>query len=202
VKNLVYAVLVGASLVGLSLSACTSTTATDSSTSDAGTDDAASPTKDAGSQADTGAADADTDADGGGACNTLVNGAAESTSSTIASAAPTATGGTIVDGTYFQTEFNVYDPSGTPSGPTPSGLKVTLKITGNLMESIQTLPDDSTDTFAETFVVAGTALNRTLTCPKSAADLAATYTVSGSTLTIYETDPTSMLVAGSVYQKQ
>jgi hypothetical protein len=194
--------LVGAALVGVSVSACSSSSNGTSSGTDAGDSDSASPI-DAASRADTSTADASTDAsDSGGECNAVVNGAPESTSSSVKAAAPAPTGGTIADGTYFQTEFNVYDPSSNASAPSPSGLKVTLVIKGNLMESVQELPDGSVDRFAETFLTSGTALNRTLTCPKSAPDLAAVYSVSGNTLTIYETDPASMIVAGSVYMKQ
>jgi hypothetical protein len=206
VKNVVGAILCGASLIVFSASACSSS----STTSGSGTDDAASPETgtdtdadhptDSGGTTDTGATDSG--ADSGGACNDLVNGAPESTSSTIMGDAPTALGGTIADGTYFQTELNVYDPAGPAQAPSPSGLKVTLAIKGNLMTSIQTLPDDSTATFAETFVVSNTDLNRTLTCPKPGPDLQATYSVEGSILTFYETDPGSGLVAASVFKKQ
>lgn len=182
------------------MSACSSdTTAT---ASDAGAADATSST-DGGSKADTSTGDSSTEMpDGATGCTTLTNGAPESTQATVKGAAPAATGGTIADGTYFQTEFTVYDPAGTASAPSPSGLKVTLAIKGNLMLSVQELPDASVSTFAETFVVAGTALNRTLTCPKKAPDLSAVYSVAGSKLTIYETDAMSGLVAGSVYVKQ
>jgi hypothetical protein len=209
VKIFVYAVLAGATSFGICASGCSSSSDSSSSpgaadsgaaVADAGSSSDGS-TKDAATTADTGAKDAGTDAVASG-CNALVNSAPESTQSTIASAAPAATGGTIVDGTYFLTEFNLYDPAGSASAPEPSGLKVTLAIHGNEMDSIQTLPDDSSDTFAETFVVSGTDLNRTLTCPNPGPDLQAVYSVTGNTLTIYETNATSQLVAGSVYVKQ
>jgi hypothetical protein len=195
-KNLAYAVLVGASLVGVSLSACSST-----STPTPGDADAASAADAAPDTRTSDAATADS-SDGSTACNALVNAASEAMASTVKSAAPTATGGTIVDGTYFLTDITLYDPAGTASAPEPAGIQVTLAITGNLMESVQTYPDDSSDTFAETFVVNGTALNRTLTCPKAAPDLSAVYSAAGNKLTIYETDPKTSLVAGSVYVKQ
>lgn len=186
------------------MSACSSsdTTATTATTADAGGTDSSTAT-DSSSKADASSADSAVDKpDGATGCTTIANGAAESTSSSVKAAAPAPTGGTIADGTYFQTEFNVYDPASNASAPTPSGLRVTLFIKGDLMLSVQELPDASVATFSETFVVAGTALNRTLTCPKAKPDLAAVYSVAGSKLTIYETDPMSGLVAGSVYVKQ
>lgn len=197
VKNISVAAVV--TLLALVPCACSSSGTTESASTEGGDASAdAAAAKDAATPADA----SGTDAGGGGACNALVNGAPEATANTVKGPAPTATGGTIVDGTYFQTEFTVYDPAGTASAPSPSGLKITLAIKGDLMESIQTLPDGSTDTFAETFVTSGTALDRTLTCPKKTPDLKAVYSVAGSKLTIYETDPKSKLVAGSVFVKQ
>lgn len=200
-KSLVCSILVGASLVGISLSACSSSD-TAATTADAGTADSASSPTDAASKADTSTADSATEGPDGGECNSVVNGAAESTSSTVKAAAPTATGGTIAEGTYFQTEFNLYDPTATASAPSPSGLKVTLVIKGGVMDSVQELPDGSVASFRETFVVSGTDLNRTLTCPKAKPDLKAVYSVTGTKLVIFESDATSGIVAGSVYVKQ
>jgi hypothetical protein len=198
----------GASAAVASLAACSSST----------TDNGGSPSPglEAGAYDDvvTAASDAPADApkdvttdvakeassDGGAACNAVTQAATEAMTSTIKSAAPTATGGMILPGTYYLTELNVYDPAGPASGPMPSGLTVTLVIAGNVMDSVQDLPD-GTQTFSETFSVNGTTLKRDLTCPKPGPDLAAKYTVTGTGITIYETDPMSMTVAGSVYVK-
>jgi hypothetical protein len=198
-KKLVCVIFFGATaaLVGAASSACSSTS-TSSASGDGGDNEASAP-GDAGTK-ETGGEDSASD--GAAGCNTITNGAAESTTSTKKSTAPAATGGTIVDGEYYLDEFNIYEPMGTASAATPSGLKVTLVIKGNLMQSAQELPDGATDTFSETFTVSGTKLDRTLTCPKAAPDLAAVYSVNGSKLTIYETDPKSMLVAESIYTKQ
>jgi hypothetical protein len=120
------------------------------------------------------------------------------------SAAPAATGGTILPGTYFLKELNVYDPANPASAPTPSGLTVTLVIAGNVMDSVQDLPDGSSQTFSETFTANNTdkTLTRLLTCPKPGPDLAAKYSVTGTGIIIYETDAMTMTVAGSVYAKQ
>jgi hypothetical protein len=141
--------------------------------------------------------------DGSATCNALTQMATEANMATIKGAAPAGSGGTILPGKYFLKEFDVYDPNGTAAPPSPSGLLTTLVIAGNVMDSIQDLPDGSSQAFSETFTVSGVAvLTRNLTCPKVAPDLAATYTVTATGITIYETDPMSMLVAGSVYAKQ
>ena len=198
-----------ASFAGASLVACSSSTTTsgspapgvDAGTADdaGGTDAATTPPRDA-------AADASSEAssDGSAACNSVTQAATEASTSTLTSAAPTATGGTILPGTYFLKEIDIYDPAGTASASMPSGLTVTLVITGNVMDSVQDLPDGSSQTFSETFTTDPTtkALNRVLTCPKPGPDLAAKYTVTGTGITIYETDPMSMNVAGSIYEKQ
>lgn len=210
-KKLVLALLIGATgatLGSASLFACSSTT-TDAGTApgtEAGSGDAA-PVPD--SPANT-PLDARTDvvvpteasSDGNTACNGLTQKATEANMATIKSAAPPGSGGTILPGTYFLKEIDVYDPAGTASPPSPSGLITTLVIAGNVMDSIQDLPDGSSQAFSETFSVNGSVLTRNLTCPKVAPDLAATYTVTASGITIYETDPMSTLVAGSVYAKQ
>jgi hypothetical protein len=206
VKTIVCVCLLASSLVAASLSACSSdstddepddTSSPDGSTTqnDSGTtpkNDAAAPVTDTGTK-DTGP---------GGACNTLTNTATEANQSTVKGNAPAATGGTIADGTYFLSEFVLYDPTGTDEAPSPSGLNVTMSIKGTAMDSIQTLPDSTSQTFAETFVTNGTKLQRTLSCPKAGPDLEAVYTVAGNKLTIFETDPNSKLVAGNVYTKQ
>ncbi|MDB4938320.1 MAG: hypothetical protein JWP87_5292 [Labilithrix sp.] len=196
--KLVAVILVGATTAVL---ACSSSNSDSTGGPDGGNAEPAAPSD--GGAKDTSTADSATETpDVAGECNAVTNGAPELTSSTIKGDAPAATGGTIADGTYFQKEFNIYDPAGTASAPSPSGLKVTLVIEGSSMQSVQELPDASVATFTETFVANGTKLDRTLTCPKATTDLKAVYSVSGSTLTIYETDPQSMLVAGNVYTKQ
>ena len=210
-KKLILALLLGATgatLASASLVACSS------STTDAGT---AAPATEAGtgdvglvpdSPANT-PLDAHTDVvtpeastDGSAACNALTQMATQADMANIKSAAPAGSGGTILPGKYFLKEIDVYDRTSAASPPSPSGLLTTLVIAGNVMDSIQDLPDGSSQTFSETFTVNGSVLTRNLTCPKVAPDLAATYTVTATGITIYETDPMSALVAGSVYVKQ
>ena len=210
-KKLILVLVAGASLVGTSLVACSSSTTDAGSTTpvtEAGSEDVVTatdaPAADAPNDGAAAADAAEASSDGSAACNALVQAATQANMANIMSAAPTATGGTILPGTYFLTEVDVYDPASAASPPSPSGFVTTLVIAGNVMNSIQDLPDGSSQTFSETFTANLTdkTLARVLTCPKPGPDLAAKYSVTGTGLTIYETDPVSMLVAGSVYAKQ
>ena len=199
---------IGATLATASLVACSSSTTepgtaapgTEAGTGDVGLVPDSPANKPLDARTDVVTPEASTD--GSAACNALTQMATEANMATIKSAAPAGSGGTILAGKYFLKEIDVYDPAGTASAPSPSGLITTLVIAGNVMDSIQDLPDGSSQTFSETFTVNGSVLTRNLTCPKVAPDLAATYTVTGTGITIYETDPMSALVAGSVYIKQ
>ena len=193
--------LVSASFLGAALTACSSTDTTPGTTADdaggGGTDAKAA----SDGKATTDAGDTDS-GDGSAACNTIANTATEATSTSVKGNAPAATGGTIAPGTYFLKDFTLYDPAGNDEPPTAIGLKTTLVIAGAVMDSVQDFGDGVDQTFSETFIATGTKLDRTLTCPKPGPDLAAVYSVTGSNLVIYETDPKSKLVAGSTYVKQ
>ncbi len=199
-KNLLTALFVGSVLVVASSTACSSSdTTTNTSASDAGED--ATSAGDAGGTKPTGDGGGGA-SDGGGACNAIVNAAPESTSATVKGAPPAPTGGKIADGTYFQTEFVLYDATADASPPEPGGLKAVLVVAGNVMNTVLDIGDGENKTFTETFTTNGTALDRQLTCPKVTPDLKATYSVDGNKLTIYETDPNTTAIAGSVYVKQ
>lgn len=181
------------------LVACSSDDVSTSPSTDAG--DAATAPSDAGGSSSSSGDSAPVPHDGG-PCHALANGASESTIETVKGTAPAPTGGTIADGTYFQTKFVIYDPSSNASPPEPGGLKSTLRITGKTMDLVLDLGDGENKTFIETFTATGTTLDRVLTCPKTGKDLDAVYSVAGSELVIYETDPNTKTVAGSTFVKQ
>ncbi len=180
------------------LGACTSSDPSPSTTTDAGDAAPAAPTEDGAAAA----GDAGASANDGGPCNTLPNDAPESTIETVQGNAPPATGGTIADGTYFQTKFVIYDPTSNASPPEPGGLKSTLRITGKTMDLVLDLGDGENKTFTESFTTTGTTLDRILSCPTTGKDLEAVYSVAGSELVVYETDPNTKTVAGSTFVKQ
>lgn len=195
-KTFLCAIVLGASFIGAAATACSTTTTSATSVPEAGAADASKP-------ADASVPDAaDSGSDAGGACNSVVNGGGDVQAASVKSAAPTATGGTIADGTYFQTEFNLYDPGSPAEAPAASGMISTLVIKGNSIESIIEFPDGSSETYSETFSVSGSKLMRNLTCPKTSQEPDAAYSVSGATFTIYETDAKSSLVGALVYVKQ
>jgi hypothetical protein len=184
------------------LAACTSDDASSSTSTDAG-DAAVAPTDGGGSSSSSSSSgDSGPTVNDGGACNTLVNAAPESTIETVKGNAPAATGGTITDGTYFQTKFVIYDPTSNASPPEPGGLKATLKITGKTMDLVLDLGDGENKTFTESFTTNGTAVDRVLSCPKVGDDLKAVYSVAGNELVLFETDPNTKTVAGSTFVKQ
>lgn len=66
----------------------------------------------------------------GGVCNAVANIGAAVTAVNVASAPPTATGGTIVNGTYVLTAVRAYTGPGGASGPATGTASTTMVITG------------------------------------------------------------------------
>src|SRR5262249_52661948 len=83
----------------------------------------AAPADDSGEQVgpDSSLADADAAHEAGG-CNALVNVGAPVSGTLVAAAPPTANGGSVADGTYVLTKYQVYTGAGGPTGPTGSSL--------------------------------------------------------------------------------
>ncbi len=109
----------------------------DSGKNDAGNDGAAEAAAD-GAPGDANGFDVVVDGSGffdaagdGGACNTLVNGGAQVQQIDVASARPAATGGNIVDGTYFKTADVVYTGPGGGTGLTGYVVRETLLVTNS-----------------------------------------------------------------------
>lgn len=71
------------------------------------------------------------DAAEGGACNTLTNGAPQVQQVDVAAPRPAATGGSLVDGTYFKSADVVYTGSGGATGLTGYVVRETLAITNS-----------------------------------------------------------------------
>ena len=204
-KTFLYAVVAVGLCAGVSISACSSSESSPPAASTDGGGGSDSPSaSEAASPVDAASDSKPAEAaapDGSAECNAIANAAPEATQATIKGNAPAATGGTIAAGTYFLTEFTLYDPAGTASSPEPSGMHATLMIAGNVMDSVMDLGDGVDRRFSETFTVNGTDVDRVLTCPKPGPDLDAAYSVTGKNLVIYETDPSGN-VAGSTWVKQ
>ena len=75
-------------------------------------------------------------AGGACACNDLVNAASLVNPVFVASGVPTATGGTIVDGTYFLTANRVYTGAGGTTGPTGGQVRNTYSFQSGVMNFV------------------------------------------------------------------
>ena len=113
-------------------------------------------------------ADAGTDA--AAACNAINNGALLINEMNVATAAPTASGGTVQNGTYFQTLSSVYTGPGGTVGADGHTEQQTLVISGATASTATIQAVDSSDGKAAgrgtfTAAISGTSLVLTTTCP-------------------------------------
>jgi hypothetical protein len=112
------------------------------------------------------ASDASTSADAGG-CSGLPDTASAVTEQYSATAPPNATGGSLLDGTYFLTGATLYTGPGGATGATGRTRKATLQLSRNayLYSS-----DDDGISYQQAGMVApsGSALMGTVTCPAGA----------------------------------
>jgi hypothetical protein len=88
---------------------------------------------------DASASDTSTGSDALVGCNDLVYGGAGLTNDIIAQDPPTATGGTIADGTYNLTNYKWYMGTSATPGKGAHTLKATIRITGTTIDSLQNL---------------------------------------------------------------
>jgi hypothetical protein len=121
---------------------------------------------------------------GGGPCNTLANVGTDVPVTTNAGAAPTMTGGQILDGTYVLTSQVVY------AGKSTAGLgvlKQTFVIAGNIVQTV--LSGDGGPNEHQTIQLdpSGAQLNFAYTCPTPGNKLDGPYTATATTFT-YDLD--------------
>jgi hypothetical protein len=105
------------------------------------------------------------DAIAGGECNALVNGAPQVTANQVASVAPPATGGTLVDGTYFLTSVTIYTGFGGATGPTGSAESVTLQLASGIAQSVAGSSGSVSHETATLTPTSPTTLTASTTCP-------------------------------------
>jgi hypothetical protein len=109
--------------------------------------------------------------DAGPACNDLVA-AAPSVNYSLSDqgSPPAATGGTIVDGTYYLTSYTIYGAGSVGPGFTANqATSVTLEIAGTAWTQVQVyLIESTSSTVSTNFVaaVSGTAITLTPSCPE------------------------------------
>jgi hypothetical protein len=124
---------------------------------------------------------------GGMACNQLVNGAPVVSKATHAGPAPTMTGGTVVDGTYFLTAIDKYNDE------TGSGMhQETWVFAGNTFQSVTSDTVDGKVNFraSGTYTTAGNKVTLSITCP-GVASLSTVFTATATqiqTVDLSDTD--------------
>lgn len=121
--------------------------------------------------------------DAGATCNLLLDCGPTVTMKAIAGAAPTAVGGTIADGTYVLTAWNVHGTTSLPGVFTGS---VVMVVNGSSWEQSATQMDVEA-TLSLTVSTSGTTLTRNYTCPGVQTD-EREYTVSGDKLILIQPD--------------
>lgn len=122
----------------------------------------------------------------GASCNTLVNSAPEIAETIMAGDAPAPVGGTITDGTYYETGFLVYNG---PVSPTNVSHKLTATIEGLLFQSV--FRDETGAELRATIELtpSGTALGEQQTCRTNAKYMMNQLNVLG-----YDATPTTFTV--------
>lgn len=105
-------------------------------------------------------------------------------------AAPAATGGTIVPGTYVLTESNIYNADG-GVGPTGQTIRRTMVFTADKFDFVEeegTVAGGvkETEKRTKTYVVKGTSLELATTCPAASGTVLVPYTVDGDKIRLIE----------------
>jgi len=116
------------------------------------------------------------------ACNALVNLGTDVPILTEAAVPPPAMGGAIADGTYVVTSATLYTGPNGASGPSGKSVRMTVAIAGMRGDSVL---DDMNR--SATFVIAGTKLKSTATCPGTGTD-EVDYSATPESLTLYLID--------------
>jgi hypothetical protein len=97
------------------------------------------------------------------ACNTLVNAAPAIEEEMINGGPPEAVGGTIVDGTYYETSYAVYS-TGQPLTEQPITHRLTAKIEGSSFQAVYLDGQGNEQRISLALMADGTTLKETQTC--------------------------------------
>lgn len=129
-----------------------------------------------------------------GACNDVVNAAAQIPTTVLTTPAPDGTGGALVDGPYFLTKVETYAGSALPNTAT---WQETIVLTGATAQMVAN--DSLVGPFRKTFAVAtsGTGITLTTTCGTPPVPITS-YTATPTSFTLYS----APLAASRTYTKQ
>jgi len=99
---------------------------------------------------------------------------------------PAAQGGTIADGTYVLTQFEIYPPGSVDAYKRTQ----TIVLSGNKMEAVTKRDNEPEERSSGTWTAAGTELTISVTCPQSAT-VKLGYSASSTELKFFESDTTT-----------
>jgi len=133
------------------------------------------------------------------ACNDLVNNAPAVTLVAIADSPPAALGGTLVDGTYWLTGFNVFTGPGGTTDLSTFTANATFVLSGTTMQQVLSSNGGAEKRYTSTVSTSGTTLYATDTCPEPVTEQDP-YTATPTKLTIYLDDPNGTFE--QIYTKQ
>ena len=129
-----------------------------------------------------------------GPCNTIADVGTDVAQVGVAEAAPAATGGTIVDGTYVVTSAVVYTGAGGLTGPSGSIVHATSVNTGGAYEYVDTGTNASVT--SGMYQTSGTNTILVLQyCPTQTVINFSTYTASPTEFTLYDSTNPSAVAA-------
>jgi len=117
-------------------------------------------------------------------CNALVNAASEVTGMQVATEAPAAVGGAVIDGTYHLTDLTIYTGAGGQAGALPIQLKQTIAIHGTTADAITEVSGMS-QAQSTTFITSGTTATTAGTCPKVEAPQTGEYSATPTSLVLF-----------------
>jgi hypothetical protein len=120
------------------------------------------------------------------ACNALAQEATKNVLTRVALAAPTGTGGALVDGKYVLTGYRRYTGARGSEGPTADSLRETLVITGSVVQTLQETSNGSSFRASFSQSTTGTSFTHKETCPGTLQGGKGSYTASADKISFFD----------------
>ena len=129
--------------------------------------------------------------DASAGCNDVVNTAPVFDGRRVALGIPTPSGGTIVEGTYYETDYTIYTGPGGATGPEGMDHQITAVIAGPIVR-IAYLMNGIQKRYTFTMTTSGTQTTWTFSCPPTQAPIVYGFDASPARIVLYITiDPTN-----------